>query len=40
MGFVVDKVALKQVSSASVSPANAYSANCFIFINHPMIDAK
>jgi hypothetical protein len=25
--------------SASVSPANSHSNNCFIFINHPIIDA-
>jgi hypothetical protein len=35
VGFVVDKVGLGQVSYDSISR----SSNCFMFINHPIIDA-
>jgi hypothetical protein len=38
MGFVVDSSAGGGFSlSTLVSPANSHSANCFAFINHPII---
>jgi hypothetical protein len=37
LGFVVNKVALVQVTS--VSPANSHFTYCSIFINHPVTNA-
>jgi hypothetical protein len=41
VGFEVDKVVWGSFSpSTSVSPGNSHFINGYVFINHPIIDAK